>query len=134
MVLANPEDGWAGCGDVWLTLPNIGPGLILGDWKSSNNVHADFALQLAAYRRATVAWTKDGEQVEPPKTEQGVIIHLRPEKYPDTGYRIFPLDTSDAVYESFLDARRVAVNWSKGLAHTVLGEPYEPVLIAEEVA
>lgn len=133
MVLANPEDGWAGQADVWLTLPNIGPGLVLGDWKSSSGVRDKFALQLAAYRHATVGWTKDGQEVEPPKTENAVVIHIRPDKYPDCGYRIFPIDTSDAVYALFLHARTMAVEWAKGMSETVIGEPYEPIQVAEVI-
>lgn len=135
LVLANPDDGWAGTADVYFYLPNIeqlklpdlsGPALILGDWKSSSKVHADFALQLAAYRRATVGWLKDGTQIVPPKTENAVVIHIRPDVYEDTGYRVWPLDTSDAVYECFLNARRTAVDWVKGLEKTALGLPYDP--------
>jgi hypothetical protein len=131
LVLAHPTDGWAGRGDVWVTLPNYGPALLMGDWKSGSGVYPEASLQLSAYRRAPVAWTKDGQEIVPPKTESAVVVHIRPEKYPDCGYRVYPMDTSDAVYESFLDARRVAINWSKGMANTVVGVPFEPILTAE---
>lgn len=136
LVVANPEDGWAGTADAFLTLPNIGPALLLGDHKTGNSIHSEFALQLSAYRRATVGWLSDGTQVEPPKTDGAVAIHFRPEKYPDTGYRIYPLDTSDAVYDCFLTARKTALEWALGLEKTAVGEPYEPgqpVLDAEVV-
>lgn len=142
MVLAHPEDGWAGTADAFGTLPRRAPGLSLLDWKSGSGTYADFAMQLAAYRRATVGWTKDGDEIAPPKTEQAFVVHIRPEKYPDVGYRIYPLDTSDAVYEAFLSARRVALDWTRGLSKTALGEALEPLdievvdaeIVEEEVA
>ena len=134
LVVANIEDGWAGQLDTLLRLPNIaGQALLLGDWKSGSGAYPDYALQLSAYRRATVAWTKDGQETEVPKTEAAVVIHIRPDKYPDTGYRIYPFDTSDAVYAAFLKARRTAVDWAKGLSNTVVGEPYEPIQMAEVI-
>lgn len=138
LVVANPADGWAGTVDAYLTLPNIGPALTCGDWKTSAKIHSEFALQLAAYQRATIGWLKDGTEIVPPKTESAVVIHIRPDAkgYEDTGYRIVPLDTSDAVYECFLNARRTALEWVYGLEKTVVGEAYvpgQPVLEAEVV-
>jgi hypothetical protein len=60
-----------------------------------------------------------------------VVVHIRPQKYPDTGYRIYPMDTSDDVYDCFLSARKTAVKWMKGLEKTAVGEPYEPIVVAE---
>jgi hypothetical protein len=134
MVLAHPEDGWAGKADVWMTLPNIGPAMVLGDWKSGSGVYSSAALQLSGYKRAPVGWTQDGTEVVPPKVDDAVVVHIRPQKYPDTGYRIYPMDTSDDVYECFLSARKTAVKWMKGLEKTAVGEPYEPIVVAEEVA
>lgn len=142
LVLANPDDGWAGTADAFGTLPRRAAGLHLLDWKSGSGTYADFAMQLAAYRRATVGWTKDGTEITPPTTEQAFVVHVRPDKYPDVGYRIYPLDTSEAVYEAFLAARRVALEWTRGLSKTVLGKPLEPLavevldaeIVEEEVA
>lgn len=137
MTLANPDDGWAGTGDVWMTLPRspYGRAVLLGDWKSGKSPHAETAMQCAAYRRAKVGWLKDGTEVVPPATENAVLIHLRPDKYPDTGYRIYPLDTSDAVYQAFLSVRDVALGWTKGAAKTALGDPLDiPTLDSAEVA
>jgi hypothetical protein len=52
MVLAHPEDGWAGKADVWMTLPNIGSAMLLGDWKSGSGVYSSAALQLYGGRSA----------------------------------------------------------------------------------
>lgn len=137
MTLANPDDGWAGTGDVWMTLPNssYGRAVLLGDWKSGKKPHAETAMQCAAYRRAKVGWLKDGTEVVPPSTDGAVLIHIRPSAYPDTGYRIYPLDTSDEVYAAFLSVRDVALGWTKGLAKTALGDPLDiPTLDTAEVA
>lgn len=125
LTVANPDDGWAGTGDAWWRLPRtkFGPALILGDYKTGKNAHAEAAMQLSAYRRATVGWLKDGTEVVPPTPQDAVVIHIRPDKYPDTGYRVIPVDTSDAVYAAFLNVRDVALGWTKGLAKTALGEP-----------
>lgn len=127
LTVANPKDGWAGTGDGWARLPRTvyGDTLVLLDYKTSKSARAKTALQLAAYQRATVGWLKDGTEVTPPKTEHAVLVHLRPDAYPDTGYRIFPLDTSDEVYAVFLRIRDIALDWTKGLAKTALGAPIE---------
>lgn len=131
MVVANPDDGWAGTADWWATIPDLGSALVLGDWKTGKGVYAEAALQLSAYLRATVGWLKDGTEVEPPRADRAVVVHLRPDKYPDTGYRVLPLDTSDAVYAAFRSAQQVA-EYVKTLADQLVGEPVNPVI--EEVA
>lgn len=126
MVVANPDDGWAGTADWWATLPGLGAAVILGDWKTGKGVYAEAALQLSAYRRATVGWLRDGTEIEPPSAARAVVVHLRPDKYPDTGYRVIPMDTSDRVYEAFRSAQRVA-DYVKTLADELVGEPLEPL-------
>jgi hypothetical protein len=125
LVVANPADGWAGTADWWATLDGHGPAIVLGDWKTGKGVYAEAALQLSAYRRATVGWLKDGTEVEPPYATEAVVVHLRPDKYPDTGYRVIPLDTSDRVYAAFRSAQQVA-QYVKGFADELVGEPLEP--------
>lgn len=137
LTVANPADGWAGTCDGWARLPRTvyGNTLVILDYKTSKSARSKTAMQLAAYQRATVGWLKDGTEVEPPRAEHAVLVHLRPDAYPDTGYAIYPLDTSDAVYAAFLSVRDVALNWTKGLAKTALGEPLELILpTTEEVA
>lgn len=132
LTVANPDDLWAGTCDGWARLRRIyGDALVILDYKTGKSVRAKAAMQLAAYRRATVGWLKDGTEITPPRADHAVVVHLRPDKYPDTGYRIYPLDTSDAVYDLFLKVRDVALDWTKGLAKTALGEPLEPATIVE---
>lgn len=123
MVLANLTDRWAGKCDAVAHLPRVGDGLTLIDWKTGKGVYGDAALQLSAYQRAQVGWTKDGQQITPPVTVRAVVVHLRPEKYPDRGYAVYPAKTGDDVYASFLAARDVALDWVKGAADTALSDP-----------
>lgn len=127
MVVANPDDGWAGKLDVAIQLPRLGPVIVVGDWKTGKKVYDEAALQLAAYRRATVGWLRDGTEVEPVVTEAAVVVHIRPDVHEKTGgYRLYRIDTSDEVYASFLAARDVAYTWTRRKAKravTVLDLP-----------
>lgn len=137
MTVAHPEDGWAGTGDAWLRLPRtrFGNTLLLGDWKTSKKAREKTALQCSAYQRARVGWLKDGTEVVPPAADNAVLIHIRPDLYPDTGYAVIPLDTSDAVYAQFLKVRDIDKEWTRGLQKTALGEPLELIMPpVEEVA
>jgi hypothetical protein len=125
LVVAHPEHGWCGTGDAWFRLPRLGDCLFIGDWKTGGGVYGEVAMQMAAYRRGTVAWTRDGTQVEPPRADEAKVIHLRPDRYPATGgYAMYPADTSDAVYAAFRAAQATAEKWVKGLSKKAIGEPY----------
>lgn len=147
LVVANVDDGWCGTLDAAVKLvrlaarnPHIAwlQGLVAIDYKTGNDVWGEAGLQMAAYRRATHAWLKDGTPVEPPKTLGAVVVHLKPETvvqraqgpvtvgYADTGYRVVPIDTSDAMYEAFLSAHNTARKWTKAVSENAVGEPFEP--------
>lgn len=121
LTVAHIEHGWAGKLDCTAHLPRRKEGLWLLDWKTSSKAHADFALQVAAYQRATVGWLRDGTQIVPPKVEQCAVVHIRPDKYPDVGYRIVPMYTGDDVYECFLCARKIAIEWDRELSKSARG-------------
>lgn len=138
MVLANLTDGWAGKGDawMWLTIPDLGPEpiLVLTDWKTGKNIYPEVAMQLSAYSRAEVGFLRDGTQITPPKVSHAVVVHLRPSKYPKTGgYRVRPVDISDATYSAFRHAQATAEGWVRGRSSEVLGKAYpEPILSLRE--
>lgn len=136
MTVANPHDEWAGTGDAWLRLPRTryGSAMLLGDYKTSRRAREKTALQCAAYQRATVGWLKDGTEVTPPPVEAAVLIHIRPDLYPDTGYALIPLDTADPVYQQFLRIRDIDKEWTRGLAKNALGDPLELINPEAEVA
>lgn len=136
MVVANPEDGWAGTLDFMLradgrvgaalraqgyVIPDgvdlMGDTKTGGDWDrltSQGHVHGVYpeaGLQMSAYRKGKVAWLRDGSRVPmPPTAEVGVILHLRPE-----GYRLYPARCGDAEYTYFRHAQMVD-EWASRIA------------------
>lgn len=114
MKVANPAERWAGTIDAVVQIPALGPAMVLIDYKSGRSLYDDHALQLSAYRRATVGWLKDGTEVEKIATERAIIVHLRPDVHAEHGgYRLYQVDTSDEVYTSFLTARDLAYGWTR---------------------
>jgi hypothetical protein len=137
MVVANLTAGYAGKGDAWtwLILPDIGKVLTILDWKTGKATYPEVGLQLSAYARAEVAWLRDGTQVTPPCPEHAVVVHLRPDKYPQTGgYRIRPVDIGDETYATFLHAKATAEDWVRGRSKTVLGKAYPEPKPLDKVA
>lgn len=133
MVVGNEEQGYAGTLDYLLRSPLIAAALsaylgvdipasavFCGDTKTGGEldvkgVYPEAALQMAAYRKARVAWLRDGTKVPMPATFwAGVVLHLRPE-----GYRLIPAVADDAVFEAFLTVKRNA-EWTSGLSKTVI--------------
>ncbi|MEV7770463.1 hypothetical protein [Kitasatospora sp. NPDC086791] len=128
MVVANPDEGYAGTLDFLfysrliarlLGVPS--ETLFKGDTKTGGEldkkgVYPKAALQMAAYRRAQVCWLRSGEQIPMPAVHStGIVLHLRPE-----GYRVIPLECGDAVFDAFLQVKKVA-DWTSGLSKTVIG-------------
>jgi hypothetical protein len=128
MVVANPDDGYAGTLDFIAVSPLIAAALraagfnvaddegILGDTKSGgeldrltsakhyHGVYPEAGLQMSAYKHAKVAWLKQtGDEVPMPATAcVGIVLHLRPE-----GYRIYPARCDEQVYRYFRHAQMV---------------------------
>jgi hypothetical protein len=143
MVVANPDDGYAGTLDYTIAADGlIGRALLAsgyaidlaqdlmgdtktgGEWDrltSAGHVHGVYpeaGLQMSAYRRATVCWLRDGEKVPmPPTNEVGVVLHLRPE-----GYRLYPVRCGDLEYRYFRHAQMVD-EWSSRLASAKADDP-----------
>lgn len=137
LTVASVEHGYAGTLDAKLRLPRLPDELIAAghtagelvevDYKTGKAVYPEVGMQLAAYRRADVGWTKDGTQIVPPATSGALVLHLRPEHMPGgepRGYAIRPVRTDDAVFAKFLAAKQIAEAVRKdGLFDTILGEP-----------
>lgn len=157
MVVANPEHGYAGTLDFMVRSDGrIGDSLraagfvipegcdLMGDTKTGGDwgrltsqghvhgVYPEAGLQMSAYRKALVAWLRDGSRVTMPATaEVGVVLHLRPE-----GYRLYPARCGDAEYAYFRHAQMVD-EWASRIAsakadNPVIGSPL--VLPAPAVA
>lgn len=129
LVVGNLTDGWAGTLDYLFRSRRIArvlkvPArtLFVGDTKTGGEldekgVYPEAGAQMAAYRRAEVAWLRDGTQVPMPQVHDvGIVLHLRPE-----GYRPMPLKCGDDVYEAFRHVQQVA-EFQRVLSKSVVGE------------
>jgi hypothetical protein len=124
LIVANPADGWAGTCDAWLRFRGLGFVMNIVDYKTGKGVWPEVALQLGAYSRATVAWTRSGVEVEPPRAERAWVLHLRPDKYPETGYALVPIDLDDEFYRQFREAQ--ALDAGRAAREQAIGDPVAP--------
>lgn len=128
LTVANDEHGYAGTLDFIARIPALGADLLTGDYKTGKAVYPEVGLQLAAYQRATVGWTRpDGVEVVPPVTVGSVVLHVRPEGLPGgepRGYALRRVDTSDVVFDKFLAAKQIAEAVRRdGLFESILSDP-----------
>lgn len=127
MVVGNRTAGYAGTLDYLLRSPLIAAEfdipastVLMGDTKTGGEldvkgVYPEAALQMAAYRKAEVAWLRDGSTVPMPATHStGVVLHLRPE-----GYRLIPVVCGDQVFAAFRIVQQAA-DWVSGLSKQVV--------------
>jgi hypothetical protein len=96
-----PSARWAGTVDFYA---EIGGRMVIGDFTTARQTVAA-ALKLTGLAECGTAWLPDGTWVEPPEVDAGLIVHLRPDLYPDTGYRLIPVDL-DAGRPLFLASAR----------------------------
>ncbi|WP_309029037.1 hypothetical protein [Streptomyces alfalfae] len=128
MVVGNLTDGWAGTLDylfrsrlVAAALGVPATTLFVGDTKTGGEldekgVYPEAGAQMSAYRRAEVAWLRDGTQIPMPKVHDvGIVLHLRPE-----GYRPMPLKCGDDVYDAFRHVQALA-EFQRVLSKSVVG-------------
>lgn len=137
LTVANPEHGYAGTLDAIARVPAVGPDLLMLDWKTGKSIYPEVGMQLAAYRRCPIGWTRPaGQEVEVPATTGAMVLHLRPEAMPGGepgGYAFVPVLTDDLVFEAFLAAKVVALASARdSLFDNILGQPL--VAATEKVA
>jgi hypothetical protein len=96
------EHAYAGSFDCIVTIE--GEQIILDLKTSQSGVHAETALQLAAYRYADRIVTADNITV--PELQGGAVLHVRPE-----GYKLVPVACGEAEMQYFLTLRQV-FNWA----------------------
>ncbi|MDJ0460644.1 hypothetical protein [Streptomyces sp. H27-C3] len=141
MVVGNRTAGYAGTLDYLLRSPLIAARfeipadtVLMGDTKTGGEldvkgVYPEAALQMSAYRKAEVAWLRDGSTVPMPATHStGVVLHLRPE-----GYRLIPVVCDDQVFAAFRIVQQAA-DWMSGLSKTVVGDALNLPTLTEEKA
>ncbi|MFD6620047.1 hypothetical protein ACFWFB_32920 [Streptomyces albidoflavus] len=142
MVVGNLTDGWAGTLDYLFRsrliaqLLKVPPQtLFIGDTKTGGEldekgVYPEAGAQMSAYRRAEVAWLRDGTQVPMPRVhEVGIVLHLRPE-----GYRPVPLKCGDDVYEDGFRYAQGLAEFQRVLSKSIVGEALKLPAASEGVA
>lgn len=128
---------YAGSFDALATIhhEDLGPDpvtLIIDNKTTRSGVHAEVAIQLAAYAHADVVLHPDGREEPLPKIDGGAVVWLRPEESNLTPVRIFgalpvsPEEGSEELspFDVFLALRRVHF-WDKELSKVVLGNPLQ---------
>lgn len=99
----NEVDGYAGTYDLIVEFPTpfkdgdgyTWDGLALLDIKTSKGLYRETALQLAGYR-----WGREiivpgsPQRYAMPEIAHTGILHLRPDKYPDGGWKLYPVPTA----------------------------------------
>lgn len=128
LTVGNPSQGYAGTLDAIARVPSLGADLLMLDWKTGKGIYPEVGMQLAAYRRCPIGWTRpDGVEVDVPATSAAMVLHLRPEHMPGGepgGYAFVPVKTDDAVFAKFLAAKEIAEAVLKdGLFESILSEP-----------
>ena len=103
------EVGYAGTYDLIIQMPgeqwaNVdGSELWLVDIKTSRGVYPEYALQLAAYGHAEQIILEGSPVGFPmPHIDRYAVLHLRPDAYPDTGYRLWEYPITDEDYYRFI--------------------------------
>lgn len=95
----HPDLGYAGTLDFIARLPGLG--LVIGDYKTSNGVYPEVAVQLASYRFAShaVARADDGSlaRVPVPDVDGGVVVHIKG----DGTYQLRPVGADRDAFETF---------------------------------
>ncbi|MGC5319326.1 hypothetical protein ACPXB5_11370 [Micromonospora arida] len=88
------------------------------DWKTTRSgIHAEVAIQLAAYRHADYIIRPDGSKVPMPASDGGAVLHVRPE-----GWKLVPVRCDERVFDVFKHLREV-FRWERELKDTVIGDP-----------
>lgn len=90
-----------------------------GDNKTTRSgVHAEVALQLAAYRAADYLIDGEtGEKLAQPKADRGLVFHVRPE-----GWKVYEVPIGEDVFAFFLHLRQVFV-WDTIVSRQIVGRP-----------
>lgn len=118
--------GYAGTFDLLMLLPHEEertaiPGeslppaddLWLIDVKTGKGFYPEMGLQLAAYRWADYIILENDPNLYPmPHIHRTGILHLRPDLYPDTGWRLIEYPTAEVDYVAFLSTLNT-YSWKK---------------------
>lgn len=91
------------------------PVLLIADWKTSKDTHAEVALQLAAYANGDFITDGEGNKSPMPEFDGGAVLHITADQW-----AFIPVRIDADVFEVFLNLRRV-FDWARDGNKTVLG-------------
>jgi hypothetical protein len=101
-------EGYAGTYDLMVQWPDEthSAGLMwLIDIKTSKGIYPEYALQLAAYGNAKgIILPNDPKLYPMPKIDRYAVLHLRPDAYPQDGYKLIEYPVTEREYFSFISA------------------------------
>lgn len=143
MTVANPANGFAGTGDLWVRLPLDGyvqgetlravpdpeqRGLFLVDIKTSatrpaTSVYGEYALQLTALRRCVEAWLPNDTVIPAPKVVGCAVLNLRRRTY-----ELVPVPTGKPEWDAFLGCLALA-KWMHSTGTDINKGEYRPVKV-----
>jgi len=96
----------------------IGGETVIIDYKTTRSgVHAEVALQLAAYASADSIITSDGDVIELPVITGAAVMHSRPE-----AWKFVPVSMDPALMGIF-EALTHVIDWQRNVSRGVIGAP-----------
>lgn len=118
-VMWSDTHNYAGSSDAILRVQDeqVGPVLVMADWKTSKDTYPDVALQLSAYAHADRIIDADGESRPMPEIQAGAVLHVTAERW-----AFKPVKIDGGVFDFFLALRRV-FDWDREVSKTVIGKP-----------
>lgn len=130
--------GYAGSFDfiAWITDPDTGERvLVIGDWKTTRSgVHEEVALQLTAYKNADYIITPEGEKVDIPPVEAGIVVHAANADKNDPNSpvvgQVVPARIDDDLFAIFLSLLEIW-KYDREVKSTTLGRPV-PIVVPEK--
>lgn len=91
------------------------------DWKTSNRVYPEHALQLVAYANADFVATDDGQEVDFPPITEAHVVHLPG----DATYKAHPVQLTDRAFRTFT-ALRTLQKWRDDFEADAFAEAITP--------
>lgn len=95
-IVSSEKAVWSlnGYGGTYDLLMQIADELWLIDIKTSKGYYPEYGLQLAGYRWAdSIILPNDPKQYPMPEIQRTGILHLRPDQYPETGWKLIEYET-----------------------------------------
>lgn len=127
--IGNREHWYAGRFDSIMRIPALGDCLILGDWKTSNRVYGETALQTAAYSKAEFYVADDDPNTEIPMPEiaRTMVCHIS-----DQGSELYDLAKTPAEIDRHFEMFLAAAFTHKTAKERdgIITEPLTPEILA----